>query len=192
MPPRKRLTLSLPKEYDEAIIDHRPPQRKIAIVGCYPESWELAPYTDDSWEIWGFSRRNMGKLPRCDRWFELHDKGNFPRYDTEVHGYTSYLESTESVQLQEGFPARELIERFGPYFFSEGQSAWLMAYAITKNPAEIGLWGIECLDPYGPQRWCLQHFAQVAHDLGIVVTVPEGCTLLTPRKLYAFPPDLAK
>jgi hypothetical protein len=62
----------------------------------------------------------------------------------------------------------------------------MMAYAITKNPTEIGLWGLECLDQYGPQRWCVQHFAQVARDLGISVTVPEGCTLLTPRKLYAF------
>jgi hypothetical protein len=165
--------------------------RKIAIVGCYPASWELAPYKDDSWEIWGFSRRNMGKLPRCDKWFELHEQKHFLRYETEVRGYNDYLQNNKAVVLQGAFPAKELLERFGPYFFSEGQSAWLMAYAIAQNPTEIGLWGLECLDQYGPQRWCVQHFAQVARDLGISVTVPEGCTLLTPRKLYAFPPALA-
>ena len=178
--PRKKLTLSVPTE-----------SKKIAIVGCYPETWELAPYTDDSWEIWGFSRRNMGKLPRCDRWFELHEAVHFLRYDTEVQGYTEYLRNDKCVVLQSDFPARELIERFGPFFFSEGQSAWMLAYAIHLGATEIGLWGVECLDQYGPQRWCVQHFVQVARDMGISVTVPEGCTLLTPRKLYAFPHALA-
>jgi hypothetical protein len=182
LPPRKKLNLSLPK-------DERRPDKKIAIVGCYPASWALAPFEDKAWEVWGFSRRNMGKLPRCDRWFELHDASQFPRYDSEVRGYVEYLtkaHGSTSVVLQRDFPAQALLDRFGPFFFSEGQSAWMMAYAITKNPTEIGLWGLECLDQYGPQRWCVQHFVQVARDLGISVTVPEGCTLLTPRKLYAF------
>jgi hypothetical protein len=179
--PRKKLTLSVPTE-----------SKKIAIVGCYPETWELAPYTDDSWEIWGFSRRNMGKLPRCDKWFELHAEANFPRYDREVRGYSEYLLNDKCVVLQSGFPVQELLERFGPYFFSEGQVSWMMAHAITMRPKEIGLWGIECVDKYyGPQRWCVQHFVQVARDAGILVTVPEGCTLLTPRKLYGFPHALA-
>ncbi len=167
-------------------------QKKIAIVGCYPKTWELAPFADKAWEVWGFSRRNMGKLPRCDKWFELHDSTQFPRYESEIRGYSDYLAKNPCVVLQRDFPAQELIDRFGSYFFSEGQSAWMMAYAITKNPAQIGLWGIECLDPYGSQRWCLQHFFQVAKDLGILVKVPEGCTLMQPRKLYGFPPDLAK
>jgi hypothetical protein len=167
------------------------PSRKIAIVGCYPESWHLAPFKDDSWEIWGFSRRNMGKLPRCDKWFELHEAIHFPRYESEVLGYVSDWLKKDFVVLQDQFPAKELVDRFGPYFFSEGQSAWLMAYAIHLGASEIGIWGCEALDQYAPQRWCLQHFVQVARDANVSVTVPEGCTLLTPRKLYGFPPALA-
>lgn len=94
--------------------------------------------------------------------------------------------------LQDAFPRDDLLERFGPYFFSQGQAPWLMAYAISQNPMEIGLWGIEALDIYDRQRFEIQHFVQVAKDLGIMVTVPDGCTLLQPRKLYGFPPALAK
>jgi hypothetical protein len=168
-----------------------PSPKKVAIVGCYPETWEKAPYSDESWEVWGFSRRNMGKLPRCDKWFELHEAKHFPRYDSEVPGYGEYLRQTACVVLQKDFPAKALLDRFGPYFFSEGQCVWLMAYAIHLGATEIGIWGVECIDQYGKQRFEVQHFVQVARDLGILVTVPEGCTLLTPRKLYGFPPDLA-
>jgi hypothetical protein len=171
----------------------KPPRpKKIAIVGCYPETWEKAPYSDASWEIWGFSRRNMGKLPRCDKWFELHEERHFLRYETEVRGYADYLRDDKAVVLQKDFPAKALLDRFGPYFFSEGQCVWLMAYAIHLGATEIGIWGVESIDQYAKQRFEVQHFVQVARDLGISVTVPEGCTLLTPRKLYGFPPDLAK
>jgi hypothetical protein len=181
LPPRKKLSLSLPKDEGS-----KPQSKKIAIVGCYPESWALAPYSDDTWEIWGFSRRNMGKLPRCDKWFELHDESNFLRYDSEIRGYTEFLRNNKGTVLQADFPAKEILQRFGPYFFSEGQSVWMIAYAIHLGATEIGIWGVECIDQYGRQRYEVQHFVQVARDLGISVTVPEGCTLLTPRKLYAF------
>jgi hypothetical protein len=167
------------------------PPKKIAIVGCYPETWEKAPFGDNNWEIWGFSRRNMGKLPRVDKWFELHENSQFPRYESEVKGYVTDWLKKPFVVLQDQFPAKELVKRFGPYFFSEGQSVWLMAYAIHLGATEIGIWGVECIDQYGKQRFEVQHFVQVARDMGIMVTVPEGCTLLTPRKLYGFPPDLA-
>jgi hypothetical protein len=184
LPPRKKLSLSLPKD------EGSKPSRKIAIVGCFPESWHLAPYDDKSWEIWGFSRRNMGQLPRCDKWFELHEAKHFPRYESEVRGYADWLKH-DFVVLQNDFPAADLVKRFGPYFFSEGQCVWLMAYALHLGASEIGIWGVECIDQYGKQRFEVQHFVQVARDMGVSVTVPEGCTLLTPRKLYGFPLALA-
>jgi hypothetical protein len=184
LPPRKKLTLRPPAE-------ERRQDKKIAIVGCYPASWESAPFSDNSWEIWGFSRRNMGKLPRCNKWFELHQKSQFPRYESEVPGYVNDWLKKPFVVLQDQFPAKELVKRFGPLFFSEGQCVWLMAYAIHLGATDIGIWGVESIDQYARQRYEVQHFAQVARDLGISVTVPEGCTLLTPRKLYGFPPDLA-
>ena len=172
MPPsRKTLTLSLPEP------------KKIAIVGCYPETWEKAPFDDLSWEIWGFSRRNMGKLPRCDRWFELHDPILYAKYEDAVPGYIDYLKEP-FVTTIEKFPKQELETRFGSFFFGSGQLPWLFAYAISLNPEAIGVWGVEALDRYEPQRYDVQHFAQVCHDRGIEIVIPEGCTLLTARKSY--------
>jgi len=165
--------------------------KKIAIVGCFPETDMLAPFDDPSWEIWGFSRRNMGKLPRCDKWFELHSPSKFDEYDRVVKGYKAWLQRPNTV-LQKDFPKDELVARFGEFFFDEGQSAWMLAYAISLEPEEIGIWGVECIDKYLRQRYCIHHFYEVARSLGIKVTVPAGCTLLEPRPLYGFPPALAK
>ncbi len=157
--------------------------KKIAIVGCYPETWEQAPFNDPEWEIWGFSRRNWKNLPRCDKWFELHTPRKFPSYEIDFPGYCAFLESPHCV-LAENFPKDALIERFGSFFFSGGQAPWMMAYAITQEPEAIGLWGIECVDRYAFQRFEVQHFLLVAHDRGIKLVIPENCTLMEPRKLY--------
>jgi hypothetical protein len=190
LPPRKTLNLKKPPVSDPYIPLIEMPKRKIAIVGCYPESWHLAPFTDDSWEIWGFSRRNMGKLPRCDKWFELHEERMFDSYERVIPGYMEWLKRPGTV-LQKDFPKDEILARFGEFFFEWGQCPWMLAYAITLNPSEIGIWGVESIDRYASQRYGIQHFVQLARDLGIKVTVPDGCTLLEPRKLYAFPPALA-
>ena len=161
----------------------------IAIVGCYPGLWEAAPFADKEWEIWGFSRRHMGKLPRCDKWFELHDAINFQRYETEIKGYNEFLirgNCEDTVVLQKDFPSAALLERFGPYFLTSGQAPWLLAYAISLKPAKIGIWGVEAREGYPMQRYELQHFIQIAKDEGIEVIVPEGCTILERRPLYGF------
>lgn len=193
MPPRKLTLKAPPLEACINFNDQAPEkyQRKIAIVGCYPESWERAPFNDKSWEIWGFSRRNMAKLPRCDKWFELHSPQNFVRYEGEVPGYNAWLKR-DNIFLQKDLPKDELVARFGDFFFDEGQCSWMLAYAITLNPTEIGIWGVEAIDRYGRQRASIRHFIQCAKDQGIRVTVPNGCTLMESSQLYGFPPSLAK
>ena len=120
MPPSKKQTLT----FKEAL--RQGP--KIALVGCYPETWDKAPFDDDSWEIWGFSRRNMGKLPRCDRWFELHDPILYAKYDGDVPGYRNYLENSFVTTIKR-FPKQELETRFGSFFFGSIASvSWQSAY----------------------------------------------------------------
>lgn len=52
---------------------------KVAIVGFAPSSMSLAPFKDDSWEIWTLNNIYAClNLPRWDRWFELHH--NFREY----------------------------------------------------------------------------------------------------------------
>lgn len=158
---------------------------KIAIVGSHPETWDKAPFDDLSWTIWGFSRRNYGKLPRCDTWFELHDQKHFHSYDINCKGYVEWLKNYPNRMTAPLFPWKPLKERFGPYFLSQGQISWLMAYAIVQEPEEIGLWGVEAAEKYRPQRYEIWHFAQVAEDLGITVRAPE-VDLFEPDRVYAF------
>jgi hypothetical protein len=161
---------------------------KIAIVGSHPLTWEQAPVDDASWTIWAFSRRNYGKLKRCDLWFELHHENNFRSYDIDCKGYTAWLMACPQRMTRTTFPHRLLLERFGPYFFSKGQISWMMAYAILQEPETIGLFGIECEGNYAPQKAEIHHFVQVARDLGIEVIAaasPE-IKILEPNQLYAF------
>lgn len=157
--------------------------KKIAIVGAWPEHWNKAPYGDSSWEIWAMSAGMRGKHPRYDVWYELHDPKSYNRYEGISPGYIEFIKDKVT---QEKFPARELVKEFGPYFFTTGQVTWLLAHAITLNPEVIGIWGVEANGEYTPQRKDIHHFVQVAHDRGIKVVIPDGCTLLNKPKLYAF------
>lgn len=156
---------------------------KIAIVGCKPDTWHKVSELGPEWEIWRYSRRNFSKPPKCNRWFELHDRKHYTRYEQCCPGYKQFLIDSHAV-TQTSFPWERLLDEFGPYFFAGGQAPWIMAYAITLNPDTIGLWGIDPGGDYKPQRSEVQHFVQVARDRGIEVIAPED-TILTPRKLYA-------
>lgn len=159
---------------------------KIAIVGSHPETWELAPFNDKSWTIWGFSRKNYAKLTRCDVWFELHHPRNYHSYEVNCPGYVDWLNDQPSAMLHGDYPWGHILNEFGPYFFQHGQVPWLLALAITYGPSEIGLWGIEGALAYQPQRPEILHFVQVARDEGILVTAPAESELLDPNPLYAF------
>lgn len=65
-----------------AITQGRKPTKrtdKVAIVGFAPSSMHLAPFQDESWEIWTLNNIYSAlPLNRWDRWFELHK--NFREY----------------------------------------------------------------------------------------------------------------
>ncbi len=162
---------------------------KIAIVGSNPATWDKVPQLGKEWEIWRFSRRNWNKPPKFNRWFELHHPRNYPRYEQTCPGYPQFLQDTHAITYR-SFDFEKLLDEFGPYFFCYGQIPWIMAYAITLDPDEIGLWGIEPGGDYKPQHAEVQHFAQIARDRGITVTAPED-GVLNPRKLYALEKDFS-
>jgi hypothetical protein len=171
-----------PESDFEGLPDDEP--KKIALVGSFPEHWAQAPFNDDSWEIWTFSAGMRGKHPRWDKWFELHPEKTYQKYENISKGYIEFIK--EHAIVQGKFPAKELIEEFGPYFFSTGQITWMLAYAITQKPDTIGIWGVEAVGEYSPQRKDIHHFIQVARDRGIKIVIPENSTLLAKPKLYAF------
>ena len=67
---------------------------KIALIGSAPSSVRLAPYSDQSWAIWGCSPGAFGMVQRADVWWEIHrweppaigkpfDPGNVPWFSPE-------------------------------------------------------------------------------------------------------------
>jgi hypothetical protein len=160
------------------------PSTKIAIVGSFPEHCYRAPFDDLSWEIWAMSAGRFGKYPRHDLWFELHHPRTYPKYERKAEGYIDFV--TKEAVTYNTFPFEKMLEQFGPYFFTTGQITWLLAYAITLKPETIGIWGVEAVGEYSPQRKDIHHFVQVARDRGIKIVIPDGCTLLDKPKLYAF------
>lgn len=166
--------------------------KKIAIIGTCPSSKDLAPYDDDSWEIWGCSPAGM-EMPRVDQWFELHRY--IPGGVSFPQTYCDFLAKLECVVWTAGpvpqiptheiLPVEELVDNWGPYYFTSS-IAWMMAMAIEMNPEEIKLYGVDmaATTEYTSQRFGCHFFAQQAVMRGIKVSVPAESDLFCPAPLY--------
>ena len=167
---------------------------QIALLGAAPSSRLLAPFQDPNWEIWACSPPNYN-LPRVDAWFELHslkrkmNKGNQPFFDVLVRHPRVYINRADpdANKLPDtiAFPFDDMRREFGDWFFTSSL-AWMMALAITKKPAAIGLWGIDmsAAEEYGYQRAGMHYFIQEADKRGIQVIAPAESDILNPPPLY--------
>jgi hypothetical protein len=181
---------------------------RIALLGSAPSSIRLAPFKDPSWSVWACS---PGAYPVIaddrqyhdgDAFFELH------RWEAPVIGvahlqkpwfspeYCAWLAQFKGPVWVGGpvpelptarlIPQKELIEKYGPYFFTSSL-AWMLAMALeTEGVTEIGLWGVDmsASEEYWYQRPGCQFFLQEAVKRGIKVTVPPESDLLQPMPLY--------
>jgi hypothetical protein len=174
---------------------------KVALVGGAPSSRMLAPYKDESWEIWATSPSNYQLLPRVTRWFELHkgwqlwggqghpDQSFYVEW-LEHHSrdkFTLYMIDQEDIRHAEVFPKDELVAEFSSYFFTSTFS-WMMAFAIHEGAEEIGIFGIDmtAMEEYRQQRPNFQHFMWLAKERGIKITVPLQSDIMNPPPLYGY------
>ncbi len=169
------------------------PDRKIVIVGAHTGSKFKAPYGDPTCEIWSCSERNENELPRVDIWFELHPLHPPEWPKAEYMGWLAGLPIVYMRALSAAipgarlYPKDEMVERFGGFFFENpcgSTPAWMMALAITKKPAAIGIYGVHAEGPFAAQGHGMQHFMQVARREGIEIICPTPLNVL--GKLYAF------
>ena len=168
-------------------------RKKIAIIGKAPSSLSLAPYGDNSWQIWTISDLVLCKQsPRYDVHFELHDLD-------QLNNRQPYLEWLARVEkplfirqvddrVPNGtlFPREELVEKYGHYFTNT--ISWLIALAIECQPEEIGVWGVDMAttDEYLKQRPSCEYFLGLAAGKGIKVYIPPQSDLLKCAGLYGF------
>lgn len=188
--------------------------RKIAIVGTAPTSYGLAPFQDESWEIWGTSRLYQ-QIPRWDVWFELHEldtigKGWMTDEQSRVNGRASHLEYLSQqghpIYLQREEPERipsgiaypleevrqHLADRFGStedYFTNH--IAYMIALALFVGAEEIGLYGVDMAmdDEYAYQRPSCEYLIGLARGAGIKVHIPRESDLLKAMLLYGYDDD---
>ncbi len=171
--------------------------RKVAIVGSCPSSRLLAPYRDESWEIWGFSPDNLNILPRMTVWFEVHGDWGWTGYDpTLEQNYIAwvntlpcqvYAQRQDIFPKAELFPAEKLVEKFGPYWFTS-TVAWMLAFALENGVTELSIYGCDMAlkDEYDHQLPACHRFLEIATDRGVPVYVPPESDLLNPPPLYGY------
>lgn len=169
---------------------------KIALIGSAPSSVGIAPYASPEWHIWGCSPGAFGVQgcrENAEAWFEIHRYEPGQPWFSE--GYCNFLENFAGpVYMAEydprvkncvPLPWRELVEKYGPYFFNSTIS-WMFAMAIEAQAKKIGLYGIDMAasEEYFSQKMGCIYFAQLAKSLGIEVGVPPESDLFVPPPLY--------
>ena len=173
---------------------------KVAIVGAAPSSRGLAPFGDQSWEIWGCSPSNVLMLPRVSKWFELHSLADFrnERWADWRGKYFDYLNGLQcDVYMQEpnefvpravAFPKDELVAEFGSEFFTSS-IAWMIAKALFIDKAEeIAIYGVDMTagGEYEYERPGARYWIEKARSRGVKVTVPPQSDLDAPMPLYGY------
>jgi hypothetical protein len=184
---------------------------KVAVIGTAPGSRLIAPYQDESYEIWACSAGNSqgAALPRVTKWFELHAlcdmlgaenrNWSIPYYGwLRAQSFPIYMqEKNDMVPQAIIFPYKMLCERFGPnpkkgltnWFTSS--IAWMMAFAITQMRAgdELAIFGVDMAaaeEAYTAQKAGIHRFIEYAKALGITVTIPYESCLGKPLPLYGY------
>jgi len=188
---------------------------KIAILGTAPTSSADAPFTDESWEIWGCSCGPMN-TPRVTRWFEIHDLKRKKRQCPEY--YQWMCETDKPVYLHIEDPnikagvvgwERAIIERWQDdfshgYVYNTNSISWMLCQAILEieaNPAggEVAIYGVDMAvgslavggnaSEYAHQRPSCEYWIGLCRGAGIKCYIPEKSDMLKSRGMYGFDTD---
>lgn len=164
---------------------------KVAIVG-FTSSWKKAPFDDPEWEIWGLNAL-YDKLPRYDRWFELHkrqvnlnDEGPEHIWKLAAMPCPIYMHKHfDDIPTSVPYPLSEVLKIFHPYLTST--FSYMVALAIMEDFQEIGVFGVDTADEeWGSQRPSLEYLLGYAEGKCVKVTIPKESTLLRAPFLYGF------
>src|SRR3990167_5320713 len=160
--------------------------RKIAMVGTAGSRLN-APFTDESYEIWGVGGR--GEEPRATRWYELHSLKAEPKewvdawckqlrevVTRDCDLYMIYPRADCGPRVK-AYPTERILARFGSFHLTSS-FGWMMAHAIDEMvqfgsaapPGSlIEIWGVDM--EYGTE-YCIAPETRVLTDK--LVWVPAG------------------
>lgn len=194
-------------------------ERRICIAGTAP-TWKEIPWDDPTLEIWALNDMHLLRIPRADRWFDLHplDKMHFRKPNKKViasdvpagyfvrpEGHLDFLRSQPiPVYVQDAnalgspnavtFPKADVQKALGPHFASS--PAWMVGLALLEGCTELHIYGIHLATEweYLKQKPNLSYLLGVAVGRGIKVVLPKGSPLLRESHEYAYQadPDIPK
>lgn len=172
---------------------------KIALLGGAPSSCQLAPWNDDTWEIWACSPGNWNS-PRVDAWFEMHSldrkdcQGNEPYIHalrTHPRVYVSKLDARLPNAIL--YPFDEVVPNYGGRFvqsFMQSTVSYMAAMAISQLRKDdyLGVWGIDMAaeSEYDYQRPGVHFFFNEAQKRDIQIVAPPQSDILEPLPLYGY------
>lgn len=204
LPPVERITSGLE------------PRRKVAIVGFSDLSRDLAPFADESFEIWSLGSQ-MRRVPRLTRGFELHSDA----FLQTVHGekWPEFREFLRGLKVplyrQEGMPYESVSMRAAADYptavrypleratracfgiedpFGERKPLWtnsiqyMLALAAIEGFTDVHLYGVDMAHrlEYVLQRHGVTFVLGLMMGRGINVYLPPLCGLMHADHVYGY------
>ena len=141
--------------------------KKLAIVGSGTQTRELAPFNDDSFEVWVFNEAPM--FDWCKRWdaaFQLHKPNVYSGENVKKANYWEWLQQPREQKIfmlevdkrvpgSEKYPLEEAL-KLGGYRFFGMTPCYAVALALLQGYEHIELWGVELSATeytYGVDTW---------------------------------------
>lgn len=170
--------------------------RKIAIVARAGTS-ALAPFSDDTWEIWGLPWMEM---PRATLLFEIHSQACVDQEPLAIYKFSQWLpmclekypdatvlcdpSRTHLFPNGKDYPL-EAVMKAVPQPYMENSIAFQLAYALYEHEvlglkiSDIGLFGVHMMGrgEFVWERPSVIYFIGLLQGKGINVFVPPGCPL---------------
>ena len=180
--------------------------KTVAIVGTHPATRDLAPYQNNSIDIWVFNSMAVQDwVKRASAVFDLHQPATFAQYDDKYKAWmhskktetfytlSAYGDMPGSTPYPYERVCRALLKNFGrganldPIEYFTSSPCYAIALAIYKRYERIEFYGIqmESNTEYIYQRDGIAFWLGLAAGLGIQVYIPDDCSMFkAPRYGY--------
>ncbi|MFH1730133.1 MAG: hypothetical protein ABIF82_00600 [Planctomycetota bacterium] len=173
---------------------HEKKTEKVVVLGYAPSSRDLAPFKDESFEIWGVNELYL-MVPRVDVLFDIHGY-ELMKSKARNPGHLKWLqESKIPIYMQKHFddiprsieyPIDLMVKLWGDYYTNS--ISYMIALATFMEYKEIHIYGVDMATDleYQVQRPSVEYFVGVAVGAGRTVYIPPQADVLKTTYLYGY------